>query len=124
MVRRVLEWVCRRRGTTGCLVCGVCCDYYAHTLEASSEDLRRWRAEGRQNLLSRVGPEGALWFEPAGGERLETCPFLQRVGPDRAVCTIHATKPRVCAAYPTPHHGFRCLRGVAFPPRRSDPSAL
>lgn len=124
MMKRVLEWVRGRRAATGCLVCGICCDYYAHALVASPGDLERWRAEGRQDLLSRVGPEGDLWIEPAGGGRLDICPFLKQVGSDRALCGIHETKPRVCAAYPTSHHGYRCLRGVCVLRRPTASSAL
>lgn len=124
MVKRLLGWLRGPGGPAGCLACGVCCEYYAGTLEASAEDLARWRTQGREDLLARVGAEGEIWVEPATGVRLEACPFLERSGPERAVCGIHATKPRVCAAYPTPYHGLRCIRRVQFPARRFEPSAL
>lgn len=103
---------CRRQ--TGCRACGICCDFYGHALWATAEDLARWREEGRADLLGRVGERGEIWLDPATGERLGDCPFLQRTGPEAARCRIHHTKPALCLAYPTPAHAFRCVRGVYF----------
>ena len=87
---------------------------YGHALRASEEDLVRWRAEGRYDLLLRVGKGGDLWLDPSTGEHLEDCPFLRRTGPDDARCRIHATKPELCRDYPTAAHGRRCVCGVRF----------
>lgn len=88
---------------------------YGHSLRAEPEDLERWQAEGRLDLLRRIGADGRIWKDPATGEPLEDCPFLRRTGPEAAQCRIHYTKPRMCRAYPTHAHGRRCLRGVQFP---------
>ena len=97
-----------------CLGCGECCEEFGDTLAAEEADLARWSGEGRGDLLARVGEGGALWVDPQTGEDLDRCPYLERTGPDAARCSIHATKPDMCRAYPDDAHGFHCLRGVRF----------
>lgn len=101
-----------RGGEEACLGCGICCDLYGHTLSASAADLERWRAQGRQDLLARVGPGGELWWDPEAGVRLDHCPFFSWCGPDHGRCAVHETKPTICSAYPTPLHCGRCVMGV------------
>lgn len=98
-----------------CLACGICCELYGNTLAASPRDLARWAEEQRTDLLQRVGAGGELWVDPADGERLERCPFLERRNAEASICGIHATKPDICREYPTPVHAFRCVRGIRFP---------
>lgn len=100
---------------SGCRACGACCEHYGGVLAATAADLDRWRTQGRCDLLSRVGADGTIWLDPVSGEHLLRCPFLDRLDPRAAHCTIHDTKPAICRAYPTEVHGFRCLRGVQFP---------
>jgi Fe-S-cluster containining protein len=88
---------------------------YGNTLAVSPEDLVRWRAEGRADLLERVSPEGELWIDPASSERMDRCPFLEKRDPHHSTCGIHETKPQICREYPTPVHAFRCVRGIRFP---------
>ena len=95
-----------------CLGCGRCCESFGGHLEASRHDVERWRRLGREDLLRRVSPIGWIWIDPATGKLESACPFLQRTGPDRAICTIHEIKPDMCRDYPTLAHGRRCLRGV------------
>lgn len=102
-------------GQPACLACGVCCDLWGGHLRATPRDLARWRAEGRKELLARVGRRDEIWVDPASGERLELCPFLVRTGFETAHCAIHQTKPELCRAYPTRVHGDRCVRRVSFP---------
>ncbi|TAL15678.1 YkgJ family cysteine cluster protein [bacterium] len=97
----------------GCVACGICCDLYGAALTASQSDLERWRKEGRADILSAVGEDGALWVK-SDGSRQEACPFIVREGPDRAVCGIHDAKPEVCRGYPTVYHNKKCVRGVVF----------
>jgi Fe-S-cluster containining protein len=104
----------RLRHASQCLGCGGCCEEFGDTLAAEEADLARWRSQGRQDLLARVGEGGALWVDPQTGEDLDRCPFLERTGPDTAHCSIHATKPDMCRAYPDDSHGFHCVRGVRF----------
>lgn len=115
MIGRLWRWSRgRRRPPRGCRACGVCCEVFADALSASGQDLLRWRAQGRLDLLARVGAGRELWVDPSNGERESTCPFLGRTGPDGALCAIHDTKPDLCRRYPTPAHGSRCLLGARF----------
>jgi Fe-S-cluster containining protein len=93
----------------------VCCEVYGHTLRASAEDLERWKAEGRFDLVLMVGEGGRIWVDPQTGKHLEDCPFLRRTGPEAATCRIHHLKPAICRGYPARVHGYRCVRGIRFP---------
>ena len=104
-----------------CRACGVCCDLYGHTLHAAAADLGRWQAQGRRDLLARVGPEGELWWDPDAGVRLDHCPFFSWRGPDHGSCAVHDTKPATCRAYPTALHRDRCVMGVEFGSGRGAP---
>ncbi|GAB4272945.1 MAG: hypothetical protein Kow0092_28190 [Deferrisomatales bacterium] len=121
-MRRLLQWARtrwsgRRRRRRGCESCGICCEIYGHALRAEPEDLARWMAEGRLDLVWMVGEGGVLWVDRATGEKLDDCPFLLRRGPEEALCRIHRTKPALCRAYPTRAHGYRCVRGRRFDPQ-------
>jgi len=102
------------RDARGCLACGICCEMYGAELAASEADLARWRAEGRDDLLSMVGEGLSLWFDPGRGVWAEACPHLARSSDETALCSIHHTKPQMCREYPTPVHGDRCIRGRDF----------
>lgn len=100
--------------STQCRACGLCCEEFGDTLAAEEEDLARWRAEGRRDLLARVGEGGALWVDPQTGRELEYCPFLARTGAGASLCAIHETKPAMCRAYPDDAHGSHCAAGIRF----------
>ncbi|MEW6489483.1 MAG: YkgJ family cysteine cluster protein [Thermodesulfobacteriota bacterium] len=108
----------RSRGAGGapawCRACGMCCEEFGDTLAAEEADLARWRAEGRRDLLARVGEGGALWIDPETGRALDHCPFLARTGAGASLCSIHETKPAMCGAYPDDAHGFHCAAGIWF----------
>lgn len=95
-----------------CLCCGRCCEAFGGHLEASEADLERWRRLGREDLLRRVSAIGWIWMNPETGELEPTCPFLERTGPETAICSIQELKPDICRSYPTVAHGRQCLRGV------------
>lgn len=95
-----------------CLCCGQCCEAFGGHLEASQADLDRWRRLGREDLLRRVSGIGWIWIDPETGTLEDDCPFLERVSPERAICSIQEIKPDICRAYPTIAHGNACLRGV------------
>ena len=95
----------------GCLCCGQCCEAFGGHLHASGADLERWRKTGRDDLLSRVNRLGWIWTDPQTGRLEERCPFIERTGPETAICGIHETKPDMCRDYPTLAHGHHCLRG-------------
>jgi Fe-S-cluster containining protein len=100
----------------GCKACGICCEMYGTTINASPCDLDRWRSEGRDDILAHVGPEGELWVNASTEERVALCPFYFRDGPDSGGCEIHDTKPRTCRLYPTVHHNWRCVTGAIHAP--------
>ena len=92
-----------------CTQCGRCCtnENFMGSLAASGEDVRRWRKEGRGDILEWVwifgdadDPWGDLWINSAEHEA-QRCPFVRKVrGQDKYVCRIYETRPAVCRAYP------------------------
>jgi Fe-S-cluster containining protein len=112
----VLTWLHRLVGIeekTGsrCRGCGQCCELFGGNLRASARDRQRWQQEGRKDLLERVNHLGWIWIDPATNTFFPRCPYLQRIDAETAHCTIHATKPEMCQAYPTLAHA-RCIRGI------------
>ena len=101
----------RERQETRCLCCGSCCDAFGGHLHASKRDLKRWQDEGRQHLLDRVNRLGWIWVDAQTKQLEKACPFIERMGPDTACCSIYETRPDICRDYPTLAHGHRCLRG-------------
>lgn len=98
--------------TAGCLCCGRCCELFGGRLHVTDHDLRRWRREGRDDLLCRVNRLGWIWVDPRTGKQLDPCPFLVPDESGRKVCAINETKPDICRDYPTVAHGHRCPSGV------------
>ena len=90
---------------TECARCGCCChlDMVAYV---SLEDIRRWEAEGRDDIIAHVRDFGVEWSGDAIKNRFEskvrtcrmTCVYLDLQGP-LATCTIHDTRTNVCRAY-------------------------
>ena len=91
-----------------CTMCGKCCTNpsYMGTLQASGDDVKRWRREGRDDILrfavvlgSAKDPWADLWIDERGVERMR-CPFVRKVrGQPRYRCTIYETRPQVCRDY-------------------------
>ncbi len=74
-----------------------CCTRY---LWVSAEDVERWNAEGRGDILAHIRPrvvEGKQIYEVRSPGK--SCYFLRN-----GWCSIHETKPIVC-------RNFLCLRG-------------
>lgn len=101
-----------------CKRCGKCCFRFPQ-LEAYAEDIKRWRKEGRDDILQYVDifhfssfDTGDLWFNPKNGMELNRCPFLRKVkNKDEYKCGIHETKPTVCKNYPfNPGQNGVCIR--------------
>ena len=95
-----------------CRQCGQCCLNLgdAFTTCATDEDVRRWEAAGRYDILAWVDPIAVggdqyvfdIWVSPRTGEDVNRCPWLRKVrGEDRYVCRIHDLKPDHCRRYPT-----------------------
>jgi Fe-S-cluster containining protein len=88
-----------------CRRCGKCClaDFIAYVTQISSEDQERWRREGRQDILSVIQKEHAVWvgdhfISSDDGRYIHGCPFLAWEG-DHATCTIYETRPEICRRY-------------------------
>lgn len=99
----------------GCLACGKCCEYFGSNLRATSADIDRWRALGRNDLLARVNRLGWIWTDPETGKFFDPCPYLASDPDGTSKCAVHEVKPDMCRAYPTLAHEKRCVRGVSFP---------
>jgi Fe-S-cluster containining protein len=92
-----------------CRQCGQCCwnlDYHAELL---AEDVARWRARGRSDILDWVGvtrhKDGRetyqIWVTPGTNRFASPCPFLYKVPTSNHwVCRIHEDKPQICCNYP------------------------
>jgi len=106
-----------------CQRCGKCCRRFSRSLEATEEDLIRWKKEKRNDILAYIlvcvvrnkevdwirGDEwkekdavivADLWFDPNTEAELIVCPFLKKEKDNRFVCLIHDTKPGECKVFP------------------------
>jgi|SRR6516164_8874653 len=93
-----------------CTNCGKCCTNPAFmgTLQATGEDVKRWRRQRRHDILrfaSVLGPPEDPWADlwvddERDGLEHERCPFVRKVrGQPRYLCTIYETRPQVCRDY-------------------------
>lgn len=93
-----------------CTCCGRCCELYGGHLHAYDSDIKRWKSEGREDLLQMVNYLGWIWVDPVTKERLERCPFIMTSEQsNRVLCSINDTKPQICRDYPPMEHGRRCI---------------
>ncbi|MDI6854413.1 MAG: YkgJ family cysteine cluster protein [Deltaproteobacteria bacterium] len=93
-----------------CERCGRCClELDAHQTTVSAEDVARWWAQGREDILEWVEPvmfEGEvlafdIWTSPRTGDDVSRCPWLRKErGKEAYRCLIHDTKPGFCREYP------------------------
>jgi uncharacterized protein len=84
-----------------CTNCGKCCTNpsFMGTLTATVDDVKRWRREGRRDIL-RFEDGGDLWVDRETGDERSRCPFVRKVrGQNRYLCTIYETRPQVCRDY-------------------------
>jgi len=88
-----------------CTGCGKCCidTNYMRSLPATKSDIRRWRREGREDILEYVDFVGAgvyvLWVKE--GVESSRCPFVRKTrGKPTFHCTIHESRPEACRGYP------------------------
>ena len=92
-----------------CTNCGKCCTNpsYMGTLQATGDDVKRWRREGRTDILrfaeimgTRDDPWADLWIDDNGNERLR-CPFVRKVrNQNRYLCTIYETRHKLAVTTP------------------------
>ncbi len=92
-----------------CVQCGHCCGQIGYPKEAAEDDVARWRAAGREDILRWVGLEKRvgqssvyrIWIEPGTNRPATACPWLKRQrGTHRYECGIHEVKPDICRLYP------------------------
>ena len=85
-----------------CFRCGKCCAEQGFALTVTLADTRRWKRQGRADILryawvpKGAGGYGDIWIDPEKGEDLDYCPFLQKVGQGKYICSILETRPKVC----------------------------
>lgn len=85
-----------------CLRCGRCClaDFAAYV---SKQDIQRWQAQGRTDILQVLENEQGVWqgdhlVNARSGKPLRGCPFFFFDG-KRFGCAIHETRPATCRNY-------------------------
>ena len=94
---------------SSCTNCGKCCTNsdYMGSLEATGADVKRWRRQGRGDILRFAivmgpsnNPHADLWVDNQTGEERRRCPFVRKVrNQNRYLCTIYETRPKVCRDY-------------------------
>lgn len=113
-------------GSFACLQCGRCCRTLDYHNEVTSEDVDRWKASGRDDILRWVDTvargDGAvsyrIWVVPETRQLAGTCPFLKKnPTTDRWDCGIHEVKPQICRNYPVSrkHATMTGCRGFGKP---------
>ena len=105
-----------------CERCGKCCQgSIVGSLQAMVDDIKRWRDEGREDILLYVDQYDIkdadwcscdIWVSPITRRDLTRCPFLRKIrNKDEYKCSIHETKPKWCREYPIIKDKKRiCLR--------------
>ncbi len=92
-----------------CRQCGRCCRSLDYSRELTAQDVAKWQAMGRTDILEWVGVfEGhghqkayRIWMIPGTTQPTEKCPFLHKVpSENRWACRIHEVKPAICRQYP------------------------
>lgn len=88
-----------------CFGCGKCCREQGFDLTVTPGDTRRWKRQGRTDILRYVwvskglGGYGDIWIDPETGEDLGYCPFLQKVSQGKYICGIYETRPKICREF-------------------------
>ena len=109
-----------------CKQCGHCCRNLDYNGKVAAEDVARWEAAGRRDILKWVSVSRQksgqsaylMWVTPGTNQYAKPCPFLRRgSSPDRWICAIHDVKPAVCRQYPiTRKHALKTgCRGFEKP---------
>ncbi len=92
-----------------CRQCGRCCRILDYHDEVTAEDVARWKALQREDILKWVQAKKIkdhdtayrIWIEPDTGRVADPCPFLkQDPTRNRWECRIHEVKPAICRHYP------------------------
>ncbi|HBJ74846.1 MAG: YkgJ family cysteine cluster protein [Smithellaceae bacterium] len=91
-----------KRKKIECRRCGRCClaDFTAYVTD---EDIARWKAEQRDDILEILEREHGAWegdhlVSSETGRALHGCPFFMFDG-ENFCCAIHETRPATCRHY-------------------------
>lgn len=94
----------------GCNGCGRCCERAGAWLNATPDDVSRWRRAGAmgQKILRHAellpGGGATLWINPRTGGAINRCPWLEKAATADAAaqhtCAIYALRPEVCRRFP------------------------
>jgi Fe-S-cluster containining protein len=89
-----------------CNQCGKCCiKYGGGDLSATQEEIDLWEIFNPD--IFRFVKNNEIWFDPASGSRLQTCPFLETspkkdpYAKNKYTCSIYADRPEDCRHYPS-----------------------
>ncbi len=101
-------WLDTEMQNFSCTQCGRCCKTLRYHNECRKEDVTRWRAAGREDILKwvrvmnpgKTGEHFSIWIDPATKKRASICPWLKKELDGSYHCRIHETKPFVCHQYP------------------------
>ncbi|MBN1380988.1 MAG: YkgJ family cysteine cluster protein [Deltaproteobacteria bacterium] len=85
-----------------CKRCGKCCLADANAY-ITDEDRKRWKKEGRTDILQMLEREHAIWagdhlISSENGRYLHGCIFLAYEN-NQYVCKIYETRPKTCRDY-------------------------
>jgi Fe-S-cluster containining protein len=92
-----------------CRQCGRCCRVLAYPDSLAADDVTRFKAAGREDLLAWVGVARSddgqeryrIWMVPGTNRFAPVCPFLKRgTSNHHWVCAIQEVKPDFCRHYP------------------------
>jgi Fe-S-cluster containining protein len=85
-----------------CIRCGKCClaDMTAFVSGIEEEDIKRWKNEGRYDILHIIDNEHSLWagdhiISSQDGRYIHGCHFLSW-DEEHYSCSIYETRPIVC----------------------------
>jgi Fe-S-cluster containining protein len=88
-----------------CNQCGKCCISYSDGgLSASTEEIQGW--EIFNPGIAEYVIDGKIWMDPASGEQLSRCPWLEVLpangesGSIKYGCRIYHDRPEDCRHYP------------------------
>ncbi len=83
-----------------CNQCGKCCIKYSDGGLSATADEIAWWESARPGIASFI-LDAAIWFDPATGQQLPRCPWLQPLpGHKKYGCAIYFDRPDDCKYYP------------------------
>lgn len=102
-------WLDTEMRKFSCRQCGRCCRALHYHDECRQEDVEKWQACGREDILKWVlAVDGGtpphryrIWVYPGTQRLAPVCPwFMHEPDQTHALCLIHEVKPFICRQYP------------------------